>query len=208
MPRWHIREQAEDEEDDTSSEEEDEVESGNAEVQEEQDSEAEEDGEEQGVGNVQAESSTARRQAKISIPLGKGKQKQLTCHVCGKKGHNAGFVGSVYVDCPNKPCYLCKQPGHTTMTCPHRIAPEHGCTQASSVHSDNVINTVLSRQHHGRLKEVALPVPRWQVEVAVLKLHSRRCTTLEFHPFKTAWSLCRVAHCTSNTWHSSAGVLP
>jgi DNA damage-binding protein 2 len=31
--------------------------------------------------------------------------------VCGKSGHKAGFVGSVYMDCPNKPCYLCKQPG-------------------------------------------------------------------------------------------------
>ena len=25
------------------------------------------------------------------------------CHVCLLKGHCAGFVGSVYVDCPNKP---------------------------------------------------------------------------------------------------------
>ena len=25
---------------------------------------------------------------------------------------------------------------------------------------------------------------RWQVDAAVLKLHSRRCTCLEFHPFK------------------------
>ena len=31
--------------------------------------------------------------------------------VCKAKDHQAGFVGSVYLDCPNKPCYLCKQPG-------------------------------------------------------------------------------------------------
>lgn len=31
--------------------------------------------------------------------------------VCKKTGHQAGFVGSVYMDCPNKPCYLCKLPG-------------------------------------------------------------------------------------------------
>lgn len=43
--------------------------------------------------------------------------------VCGKSGHAAGFVGSTYIDCPNKPCYLCKTPGHTTATCPHRLAP-------------------------------------------------------------------------------------
>jgi hypothetical protein len=41
--------------------------------------------------------------------------------VCGQRGHKAGFVGAVYVDCPNKPCYLCKQPGHTTATCPHSM---------------------------------------------------------------------------------------
>jgi hypothetical protein len=41
--------------------------------------------------------------------------------VCGQRGHKAGFVGAVYVDCPNKPCYLCKQPGHTTATCPHNM---------------------------------------------------------------------------------------
>ena len=29
-----------------------------------------------------------------------------------------------------------------------------------------------------------LPVSRWQVDAAVLKLHSRRCTALEFHPTK------------------------
>lgn len=46
--------------------------------------------------------------------------------VCGKTGHRAGFVGATYVDCPNKPCYLCKQRGHTTATCPFRLAPgEH-----------------------------------------------------------------------------------
>ncbi len=31
--------------------------------------------------------------------------------VCKAKDHQAGFVGSVYMDCPNKPCYLCKKPG-------------------------------------------------------------------------------------------------
>jgi hypothetical protein len=42
--------------------------------------------------------------------------------VCGQRGHKAGFVGAVYVDCPNKPCYLCKQPGHTTASCPHNMS--------------------------------------------------------------------------------------
>ena len=26
-----------------------------------------------------------------------------TCHVCLKQGHCAGFDGSVYIDCPNRP---------------------------------------------------------------------------------------------------------
>ena len=29
-----------------------------------------------------------------------------------------------------------------------------------------------------------LPLPGWQVDAAVLKLHSRRCTCLQFHPLK------------------------
>ncbi len=49
------------------------------------------------------------------------------CHVCRREtshvtrhtshvtrafrqpGHQSGFVNAVYIDCPNKPCYLCKQ---------------------------------------------------------------------------------------------------
>jgi hypothetical protein len=33
------------------------------------------------------------------------------------------FQGAVYVDCINRPCFLCKTPGHTTATCPHRVDP-------------------------------------------------------------------------------------
>ena len=29
-----------------------------------------------------------------------------------------------------------------------------------------------------------LEAKRWQVDAAVLRLHSRRCTCLEFHPLK------------------------
>ena len=70
--------------------------------------------------------------------------------VCGKAGHNAGFVGSVYFDCPNKPCYLCKKSGHTTMTCPYRTAPELGCIQAASVSSHGILASVLQREHDAR----------------------------------------------------------
>lgn len=49
-----------------------------------------------------------------------------------------------------QPCYLCKQTGHTTMTCPYRIAPEHGCVQAANLSSDTLLATVLQREQHGR----------------------------------------------------------
>ncbi|EFJ49678.1 hypothetical protein VOLCADRAFT_117128, partial [Volvox carteri f. nagariensis] len=58
--------------------------------------------------------------------------KNEVCKVCGKRGHKAGFVGATYLDCPNRPCYLCKGVGHTTATCPYRIAPGHGCTAAAT----------------------------------------------------------------------------
>jgi len=48
---------------------------------------------------------------------------------------------------------------------------------------------------------VALPVHRWQVDSAVLRLHGRRCTALEFHPVKArvthtvvAWDLDKPMH--------------
>lgn len=39
----------------------------------------------------------------------------LNCHycvqVCKRSGHEAGFKGATYIDCPMKPCFLCKMPG-------------------------------------------------------------------------------------------------
>lgn len=32
--------------------------------------------------------------------------------VCKKTGHEAGFRGATYIDCPMKPCFLCKMPGN------------------------------------------------------------------------------------------------
>lgn len=31
--------------------------------------------------------------------------------MCKKAGHEAGFKGATYIDCPMKPCFLCKMPG-------------------------------------------------------------------------------------------------
>mmetsp|Transcript_9398 Transcript_9398/g.28271 ORF Transcript_9398/g.28271 Transcript_9398/m.28271 type:complete len:589 (+) Transcript_9398:319-2085(+) len=123
---------------------------------------------------------------KLRISLKKKGTGAQVCHVCGRSGHAAGFVngGTVYLDCPMKPCYLCKEPGHTTMTCPHRIAPEHGCAQASTVSKGNLLQNIWQRQADGRTREVAPPVRRWQVDSALLKLFPRRITCLQFHPWR------------------------
>ncbi|GJN37525.1 hypothetical protein PR202_gb26494 [Eleusine coracana subsp. coracana] len=47
----------------------------------------------------------AGRKGPITISLKK------VCKVCKKTGHEAGFKGAVYIDCPMKPCFLCKMPG-------------------------------------------------------------------------------------------------
>ena len=33
----------------------------------------------------------------------------------------------------------CKKTGHTTMTCPYRVAPEHDCNQSNSVSTDGIL---------------------------------------------------------------------
>ena len=37
--------------------------------------------------------------------------------VCKRTGHEAGFKGAVYIDCPMKPCFLCKMPGSHIYVC-------------------------------------------------------------------------------------------
>lgn len=33
--------------------------------------------------------------------------------MCKRTGHEAGFKGATYIDCPMKPCFLCKMPGNS-----------------------------------------------------------------------------------------------
>lgn len=67
-----------------------------------------------------------------------------------KKSNDGDLEGHVTV----QPCYLCKQTGHTTMTCPYRIAPEHGCVQATNASSNSLLATVLQRESNGRYAAV------------------------------------------------------
>ena len=46
------------------------------------------------------------------------------------------------------------------MTCPYRIAPEHGCTQAASISGDTLLKAVQQRELSGR-------------SVMLQKLHNR-----------------------------------
>uniref|UniRef100_A0A803LXC4 Protein DAMAGED DNA-BINDING 2 n=1 Tax=Chenopodium quinoa TaxID=63459 RepID=A0A803LXC4_CHEQI len=68
------------------------------------------------------------------------------CKVCKKAGHQAGFQGATYIDCPMKPCFLCKLPGHTTMNCPHRVATEHGVIPAPRKSTRHSVDYIFERQ--------------------------------------------------------------
>lgn len=131
----------------------------------------EEDGEEE------QETSVAKKKTPITISLKK------VCKVCKRTGHEAGFKGATYIDCPMKPCFLCKMPGHTTMTCPHRVATEYGVVPAPRRNTHSSLDYVFHRQLRPRIPKMKpeFVIPD-QVNCAVIRYHSRRVTCLEFHP--------------------------
>ncbi|WMV46040.1 hypothetical protein MTR67_039425 [Solanum verrucosum] len=137
-------------------------------------------------------SSEEEEEANVVLPEEERVQKGKTpititlkkvCKVCKKSGHEAGFRGATYIDCPMKPCFLCKMPGHTTVTCPHRVATEYGMVPAPHKNTTNPLEFVFQRQLHPRLPPIkpAHVIPD-QVHCAVIRYHSRRVTCLEFHP--------------------------
>lgn len=113
-----------------------------------------------------------------------GPASDLTCHVCGARGHAAGFVGSVYVDCANRPCFLCRRPGHTTAACPHRAAPEHGAVP--DARAARALLPALRARERGTTapaarSPLAPPPPQTlRIDAAILRLHTRRVTAIEF----------------------------
>lgn len=117
------------------------------------------------------------KKAPITISLKK------VCKVCKRTGHEAGFKGATYIDCPMKPCFLCKMPGHTTMTCPHRVATEFGVVPAPPRNAHNSLEFVFERQLRPHIPKIkpAFVIPD-EVQCAVIRYHSRRVTCLEFHP--------------------------
>ncbi|KAF5204932.1 Dna damage-binding protein [Thalictrum thalictroides] len=125
------------------------------------------------------EESEAKKKGKAPITISLKK----VCKVCKRTGHEAGFKGATYIDCPMKPCYLCKMPGHTTMTCPHRVSMEHGVIPAPKRNTRSPLDFVFERQIKSNVPTIkpAFVIPN-QIDCAVIRYHSRRITCLEFHP--------------------------
>ena len=177
MPRW-VEEERPDNEESTDE----------SEFDDEDIVEDEEPAPQRQLDDIVKDKEPQRQRIKVALNKATG---DLSCHVCGQRGHQAGFVGSVYLDCINKPCYLCKQPGHTTATCPHRTAPETGCTSAANSKADALLPSILNRCCTPcSTINTAVSVPEYAVDAAILKLLSRRCTCLEFHPNRDNLVLC------------------
>ncbi|KAL9140936.1 hypothetical protein ABFS82_14G070300 [Erythranthe guttata] len=140
----------------------------------EESEEEEEDVVEEEEEKDEPSTSTINRRKPITISLKK---------VCKKPGHEAGFRGATYIDCPMKPCFLCKMPGHTTVNCPHRVATEYGVSPAPLKSAHSSVDYVFERQLRPRVSAIkpAFVIPN-EVNCAVIRYHSRRVTCLEFHP--------------------------
>ncbi|XP_072996150.1 DNA damage-binding protein 2 isoform X1 [Typha latifolia] len=139
-------------------------------------SQVDDDGEEEEV-----EEDKNAKEKKMKVPITISLKK--VCKVCKGKGHEAGFKGAVYIDCPMKPCFLCKKPGHTTMTCPHRVAMEHGVVPAPTMNTKTSFGYIFKRQVQARIPMIKLAsVVPTQLECGNIRFHSRRVTCLEFHP--------------------------
>ncbi|CAA7032294.1 unnamed protein product [Microthlaspi erraticum] len=134
------------------------------------------------VSESEEEEKPVKNGGKIELEKSKAKGK-APITVCKQPGHEAGFKGATYIDCPMKPCFLCKMPGHTTMSCPHRVVTSHGTLPTSHRNTKNPMEFVFKRQLQPRIPPIK---PKYvipdQVHCAVIRYHSRRVTCLEFHP--------------------------
>ncbi|XP_074571002.1 DNA damage-binding protein 2 [Curcuma longa] len=137
--------------------------------------------EEPPVEEVDAAEESALRKRKRPPPITISLKK--VCKVCKESGHEAGFRGATYIDCPKKPCFLCKMPGHTTMSCPHRVAMDHGVIPAPEKNSKTPLDYIFKRQINDKIPKIKpeFVIPD-QVDCVLIRFHSRRITCLEFHP--------------------------
>ncbi|KAM0865134.1 hypothetical protein ACQ4PT_043477 [Festuca glaucescens] len=181
--------------DDDDDEEQQEVSSSSSEDEQAEEEEEAESSDEEGIAEEEeevAEEPSARKPPAAAAAGPRGGRKgpitislKKVCKVCKKTGHEAGFKGAVYIDCPMKPCFLCKMPGHTTLTCPHRVAMEHGVIPAPRRNTNTLLDYVFQSQVKGKISMVKprFLVPK-QLECGNIKFHQRRVTCLEFHPTK------------------------
>jgi hypothetical protein len=66
-----------------------------------------------------------------------------------------------------KPCFLCRQPGHTTMTCPHRVAPGviGQRPPGAQAQGHSLLNLMRNREVSGVLptRSLHMGAPKYQV---------------------------------------------
>eukprot|EP01023_Acetabularia_acetabulum_P057816 TRINITY_DN6749_c0_g2_i1.p1 TRINITY_DN6749_c0_g2~~TRINITY_DN6749_c0_g2_i1.p1 ORF type:complete len:558 (-),score=59.56 TRINITY_DN6749_c0_g2_i1:258-1931(-) len=130
------------------------------------------------VFDDEQEEQPKRKKPKIKLNL----KHPNACKVCGSFEHKAGFVGATYLDCPNKPCYLCKKEGHSTAVCPFRIPTQLSTAKQQPPGQKNNHQYLRLREQGQRLGQQNAGFGEWKLTCAVVKLHKRRITCLQFHP--------------------------
>ncbi|GJQ15006.1 hypothetical protein GpartN1_g6797.t1 [Galdieria partita] len=107
-----------------------------------------------------------------------------SCRLCRLPGHWS-------IDCPKKPCFVCRKEGHTATLCPYRTIPGEPLRTVKKLFSspDNqILEHIRCREStpttYGKAKYPQLKTKQVSLQVgrAILRLHSRRVTALEFHP--------------------------
>lgn len=156
---------------------------------------------EDSVAQVAAQQARRRVQIKLGAKGVGAKSGNIVCHVCGKAGHNAGFIGSIYVDCPNKPCYLCKRVGHTTQTCPFRVQPHHGASASAAAGPTSAASAggAVGRGRHGLSR---IPMHRLPAVRASIAADPESAVGID-----TSYADIAASTCVPRDWRVDAAVL-
>ncbi|EME27296.1 protein damaged DNA-binding 2 [Galdieria sulphuraria] len=114
-----------------------------------------------------------------------------SCRLCRLPGHWS-------IDCPKKPCFICRKEGHTATLCPYRTIPGEPLLSSKRLFSSpdsHILGHIRWREStpttYGRNKYPNLKTKQVSLQVgrAILRLHLRRVTALEFHPQQPEWVL-------------------